>query len=167
MSLYFPLNSLPILANPVDVGKLLPLKEKEENNAFITSDKIELLAEFLKCKSKDITLESWGFYVFDDAEYYVLTQQEADEKAKEYILDTVWAFNPDFLAEHSNEDEELFQSLIDNGRCEDNNRCILSLLIDEDDFVKAAIKADGRGHFISGYDGEENEYKEHFIYRIN
>lgn len=36
-----------------------------------------------------------------------------------------------------------------------------------DEFVDEAISADGRGHFISSYDGEENEQDDYFIYRVN
>ena len=34
-----------------------------------------------------------------------------------------------------------------------------------DKFVDDAIDTDGRGHFISSYDGEEVEAEEYFIYR--
>ena len=36
-----------------------------------------------------------------------------------------------------------------------------------DSFVQHAIAADGRGHFLSSYDGEENEAGEFFVYRTN
>jgi hypothetical protein len=31
--------------------------------------------------------------------------------------------------------------------------------------MKDAISTDGRGHFISSYDGEENEQGDYYIYR--
>jgi hypothetical protein len=34
-------------------------------------------------------------------------------------------------------------------------------------FVEEAVSADGRGHFLSSYDGEENEQDGFYIYRIN
>jgi len=44
-------------------------------------------------------------------------------------------------------------------------------LDDIDSFVDAAISADGRGHFMSSYDGNENEEEVNgttfYIYRIN
>ena len=104
-------------------------------------------------------------------DYLVLTDEEADEKAKEYILDSVWAFTPSFLASFTGFDIEVFEAIQNNGRCESNNAAILSMIEDEDDFVSDAISADGRGHFMSTYDGEENEEEVNgetfYIYRIN
>ena len=107
--------------------------------------------------------------------YIVLTDEEADKKAKEYILDSVWAFNASFLSGETGIDQEVFEAIQNNGRCESNNRAILSMIDDEDAFVEAAIGADGRGHFISFYNG--NEHEQHvrgieeeetfYIYRIN
>jgi len=58
--------------------------------------------------------------------------------------------------------------------CESNNDTIYNLiekLDDIDSFVSAAISADGRGHFMSSYDGNENEETvngiTYYIYRIN
>ena len=109
-----------------------------------------------------------------DVDYYVLTDSEADDKAKQYILDSLWAFTPNFLAERTGLDNEVFEAIQVNGKCESNNDTIYNLvnkLDDIDDFVSAAIGADGRGHFLSSYDGCENEETvegETFcIYRIN
>lgn len=103
--------------------------------------------------------------------YIVLTDEEADEKAKEYILDTVWAFNASFLSDVTQIDEEAFKAIQENGRCESNNKAILSMINDEDDFVYQAISADGRGHFMNSYDGCENEETvngtTYYIYRMN
>lgn len=105
------------------------------------------------------------------ANHIVLTDEEADEKAKEYILDSVWAFNPSFLAGETDIDREVFEAIQANNRCESNNEAILRLIEDEDSFVESAIRADGRGHFITSYDGEEHEQKvgniTFFIYRMN
>lgn len=113
--------------------------------------------------------------------YIVLTDEEADEKAKEYILNSVWAFTPSFLSGETGIDQKVFEAVQSNGRCEDNNDAILSMIDDEDAFVEAAIGADGRGHFLSMYDGNEHEetvktseadeetekHVKFFIYRIN
>lgn len=94
---------------------------------------------------------------FDNDDYLVLTDEEADEKAKEYILDSAWAFNPSFLSEFTGIDIQVFESIQSNNRCEGNNNAILSMIDDEDDFAQMAISADGRGHFLSSYDGNESE----------
>jgi len=43
--------------------------------------------------------------------------------------------------------------------------------IDEDDFIEEVISADGRGHTLSSYDGEEGEItfqnEWYYIYRTN
>ena len=103
--------------------------------------------------------------------YIVLTDSEADEKAKEYILESVWAFNPSFLASFTGFDIEVFEAIQNNGRCESNNDEILSMIKDKQEFVEVAISSDGRGHFMSTYDGHEHEVNvngEYFyIYRIS
>lgn len=95
-----------------------------------------------------------------DNDYYVLTDNEADEKAKEYIKDSLWAFNPSFLADQTELPIEVFEAIAANNKCEGNNEAIESIIektTDIDSFVEAAIRADGRGHFLSSYDGNENE----------
>jgi hypothetical protein len=54
---------------------------------------------------------------------------------------------------------------------EDANDLVLALIESDSNlgfFVRSAIQADGRGHFLSGYDGEEIETKGGmYIYRTN
>jgi len=95
--------------------------------------------------------------------YMILTDEEADERVKEYIKDSVWAFNSSFLASHSKADEKVFKILAE--QCESSNEAVLSLIDDFDHFVDDAILSDGRGHFLSTYDGAEEEYSNFFIYR--
>lgn len=47
------------------------------------------------------------------------------------------------------------------------NSIVKALINDIDTFVYDAIDADGRGHFLSFYDGREHEQDEFFIYRTN
>ena len=114
---------------------------------------------------------------YKEDDYLVCTDEEADEKAKEYIEDTLWAFNPWFLAEWSGVDHEVFEAIQSNERYEGNNDAILRLIGDNlGDLVHDAIATDGRGHFLSSYDGEEHEVNlspytgenEYFyVYRLN
>jgi len=108
-----------------------------------------------------------------DGKHIVLTDEEADEKAAEYIKDSLWAFNAGFIIQHSKlpyEAEEMIQAYQEK-ECESANDTIEALIEDMDTFIKDAIGADGRGHFMSSYDGQENEVKvldtTFFIYRIN
>ncbi len=119
-------------------------------------------------KSADVTpLEAVELII--DEDWICLSDEEADERAEEYILDSVWAFNPSFLSYHTDTDEEVFKLLQD--KCEGSNDAILRMIKDKDYFVEDAINSDGRGHFISFYDGEEHEQyinkNFYYCYRIN
>ncbi len=119
-------------------------------------------------KSADVTpLEAVELII--DEDWICLSDEEADERAEEYILDSVWAFNPSFLSYHTDTDEEVFKLLQD--KCEGSNDAILRMIKDKDYFVEDAINSDGRGHFISFYDGEEHEQyinnDFYYCYRIN
>jgi hypothetical protein len=112
--------------------------------------------------------------LIDNGDYMVLTDEEADEKAKDYILESVWAFNYDFLCAHSEAIAEIPKKEYEQmaGKlCESFNKAVLAMIPDKEHFVKDAILADGRGHFLSPYDGQENEIKVgkeyYFIYRQN
>lgn len=110
-------------------------------------------------------------------EYKVLTDEEADEAAAEEIKNSLWAFNADFILCHtefyntstSREDAEFIKALqeLQSRLCESANAIVKALIVDLDDFVTNAIGADGRGHFISWYDGRENEQDIFYIYRTN
>jgi hypothetical protein len=130
--------------------------------------KAEALAKYLEVELTDIE-EGHDDDTFECGrkEYLVLTDDEADEKAKEYILDSVWAFRPEFLMAHMPEGvtEDLIKAVQE--KCESANPMLLKLIEDQDHFVSDAIAADGRGHFLNTYDGEENESGEFFIYRMN
>ena len=110
-------------------------------------------------------------------EYKVLTDTEADEEAKEHILNDLWAFNADFILRHTEfyntssdrEDAEFIDSLqkLQSNICESANSIVKALIVDIDIFIEDAIESDGRGHFISWYGGKEEEQGEFFIYRTN
>ena len=125
--------------------------------------------ELTKEEEKEITHESDNYYNYGNKEYLILIDDEADEKVAEYIKDSVWAFNPSFLSSHSGINQEIFKLLQD--KCESANEAILKLIKDFDKFVEDAVGTDGRGHFLSGYDGEENNHEHdnetYYIYRTN
>lgn len=110
-------------------------------------------------------------FLIGEREYMVLNEHERKEKVKEYIQETLWAFLPSFLAGETGLPEEVFRALSE--KCESGNDAILALVEKTcglDAFVKAAVEADGYGHFLAFYDGEEGEVtvegKDYFIYRI-
>ena len=123
-------------------------------------DKYEILKQYL------------GDDSFDESDYEVYTDKEATERAKELILDSLWAFRASFILSHSKIDmDEKYFTKIQGDLCEGANGLVKSMIDDIDYFVEDAINCDGRGHFISTYDGEENEIKidgeYYYIYRTN
>jgi hypothetical protein len=111
-------------------------------------------------------------FTAEGAEYLVLTEDEADEKAGDYIEETLWAFTPSWMACETGLPEEVFTALQD--KCEDANdavRKIVDSTVGIDEIVNRAVQADGRGHFIASYDGAEQEIEldGHYflIYRVN
>ena len=148
------------------------------------NSKIKVLASFLNEEEENINISSYDKNVFEigNQEYLVLTDEEADEKTEEYIIDSLWAFRASFVIDHMStknelsrrERDELEKSLqeIQGKLCESANSLIKAIIEDIDIFVEHAIQADGRGHFLSGYDGEENEEVSEegeyfYIYRTN
>jgi len=117
---------------------------------------------------------------YDDsysADYLVLTDDEADEKAAEYIKESLWAFNAIFLSDVTGFDVSIFEAVQANDKCEDNNEAIAQLVGDNlQELIDQAISSDGRGHFLNTYDGDETEFNcfEYtgenqylFVYRMN
>ena len=124
-------------------------------------EKIEALAKHLDCSIDEAVVS------MDD--YLVYTDDEADEAVYNYIDESVCFFRSDFIAAHAEVDEEVIKKLQELH--ENSNNAIKSLIKDFDHFVDDAICADGRGHFLSSYDGEENEINvngnTYYIYRTN
>jgi len=139
---------------------------------------VEALADFVECDPSEIEqfdLPYYGMEVFSvgNKRYAVGTDKEADEACKEYIKDSAWAFRSSFICEYCNLPQELAEALeaMQSKKCESANDSILAL-IDKTDggldgFVEEAVSADGRGHFLSSYDGNENEKDGFYIYRID
>lgn len=102
-------------------------------------------------------------------DYLIYTDEEAMQACKEYILDNLWAFNKSFLDGHSEVisemDDKVFCAIQE--LCECANETIKRLIDDLDYCARDAIACDGRGHFLSSYDGEEIEFEGYYIYRIN
>ena len=105
----------------------------------------------------------------DDGEWLIVDDEMANQKAAEYIAESLWAFNSLWLADQTGLPKEVFIKL--NELCEDANDAIQAL-IDKtcgfESFAEESISVDGRGHFLSFYDGEEYELGNgQWAYRIN
>lgn len=140
--------------------------------------KLNVLASFLEEDAADWTATSYDPNRFEcgNREYLVLTDEEADEATAAYIKDSVWAFRASFIASHTGKDlsAAAVKALekMQGELCEDANELVLALIEDFDSFVDDAMCEDGRGHFLSQYDGDENEQRDadgmtYYIYRCN
>jgi hypothetical protein len=106
------------------------------------------------------------------SEWLICSDETATDRARDYIYDSLWAFNADFLASYTGIDEDVFKAL--QPGCESSNKAVRSLIEangDLEDFADEAISADGRGHFLNSYDGNENEIEvdgeTYYYYRMN
>ena len=127
---------------------------------------------------EEASYDHWGLTVLDaeNGEYAIaFSKDESDKAVAEYIKETAWAFVPSFIIEHSevldyDEPSRMIIKAIQE-QYERGNEAILKLIDDLEEFVEDAIRYDGRGHFLSGYDGNEIEINVSdriiYLYRIN
>jgi len=117
-------------------------EELEETDNEIDREELETKIEDLEMEKQDISEDD------DNWEY----TDEAKDAYVESRMDEVRDDPMDALREWGMEDR-------------------VADFIDEDDFIEEVISADGRGHTLSSYDGEEGEvtYKDewYYIYRTN
>ena len=109
-----------------------------------------------------------------DGEYAVaLSDEDADSAAKEYIENSLWAFNSDTLEELTGIPNEMF-SAVQEARCESSNDAI-RICVDAtcgiESFVDNVLESDSRGFYLSSYNSEEIEHyfddETIYLYRIN
>lgn len=130
------------------------------------------LAEYLGEPLEDIEPVSYSEDIFEigSQEWLVLTDEEADQAVFERIEEDLWAFNPSFLAAHTELEEDNIKA-IQEKMYERASPVFRRLIADFERFVGGAIMSDGRGHFLSPYDGNEVEETvngEYFyLYRLN
>lgn len=137
----------------------------------MNAKKIQALNTFLerteenKLTQETITDLYHSMVETEEGEFLVLTDEEADERVKSYIEEMLWSFNINFLQQFLPEQiqdfaEDILKPLQEN--CESSNEAIKSLVNwekNKDAIVEEAVLSDGRGHFLSSYDGEEHELK--------
>lgn len=144
---------------------------------YTEANRIEALAAFLDIELEDgetledyITPESYTENSFDapGATYLVLTDDEADAAVRQYVEESLWAFNPEFLSSNTGLPVIVFEALQD--KAEDANEAFRALVTGCGDFemlIRDAVISDGRGHFLAQYDGNEDEEGDFFIFRTN
>ena len=150
----------------------------------ITDEKKQALKQFLSIPDEEmdniVQCEENTLRIYNE-EYLILTDMEADDRAREDIERSLWAFMPNFILSHCSTYENMSNWEYDKAKealeklqshfAEAINPLIKAMIQDLDEFINDAIIEDGRGHFISIYDGRENEEKvngvTYYIYRIN
>jgi len=133
----------------------------------------QALAQYLEVEVSDVK-KSYSDNTFEvgNQEYLIVNDAEATKAAREYILDSLWAFRGSFIADHLKPEFEAYTGAKDiedycGLKCEAANDWVKGLIKNKAEFVNDAISADGRGHFLAQYDGIENRFGTWFIYRIN
>lgn len=112
-----------------------------------------------------------------DEEYAFGTEEQANEAAKTYIGESLWAMNSSYLAQETGLSRDVFSALINESgggeKYQEDYERIVANLADGgvDGFAERAIEEDGRGHYLSTYDGEETEVEvgdeTFYLYRTN
>lgn len=115
------------------------------------------LALHLECDPEDVEETGWDTYEAEGQEWLVLTSEEMEERVKEYILDTLWAFRPEFLEAHLRPSVPLQALEAVQGLYEEGNAAVRALIASEEHLVTDAVQTDGYGHFLSPHDGEHHE----------
>lgn len=171
------------MATPI---KLTP-DEKELLEPYTEEQQEKILA--ISKASESTVIEAIDY--FDDGDWIAYTDDEADEAVTDVIMNSLWAFKTEFLCEylHGVETESQINAIrkLQETLCEDANPILEALLRDSPHKHKPgvytggdvgfmcllidAIAADGRGHFLSSYDGNEHEVSindtDYFVYRVN
>ncbi|MCC4766407.1 hypothetical protein FXW07_07205 [Methanosarcina sp. DH1] len=137
-------------------------------------------AQVLGCDVEDVeklNYDHFGMDVYTDGsqEYAIGLDEEASQAARDEILESLWAFNAEFILSHSKAGSKpsIIKALkqMQESLCEDANELIRVLITDLDQFVEDAISSDGRGNFLSPYDNEEQEININgiifYCYRLN
>lgn len=159
------------------------LEEKGEGG---TEDTLHILAlaELLECELDAIEEHYRGnLYSFQGEEYLVCTDEEAEKAVEDKILENLHTFEAEFILDNSKLDLGINMTdrqwkacikaveTIQRDHEDDVNPLFLALLVDPSKFVENAVQLDGRGHFLSGYDGEERQVmireQPIYIYRQN
>jgi hypothetical protein len=154
--------------------ELINLKKQTLINYLKENDYPEITLEDISEGYNESNFEVFG------KEYNVFTEEEREKEVINYIKDSIWAFNANFILENSRinwsntrEFQQIEKALkeMQEKLCESANPLILALIEDFDLFIKNAVDSDGYGHFLSNYDGEENEKRVNdqwfYIYRQN
>lgn len=153
----------------VDILRQLAFLKHEGEDYFLLNDvpylgnHQELWQEWIECTENLSDAQTWDEFVkenceeitaFDNDDYWVLTDEEADEKWEESLDSYI---------------EECIQPEID--KLEETVGNLSYYIQFNEEMWKRDARMDGRGHSLSSYDGCENEEtvegQTFYIYRLN
>lgn len=118
-------------------------------------------------KSEDIELQRWDHWglpvinIGGSQDMAIGTDVLADRAVYMEIMESLWAFNTEWLAQHSRRSYEFIHAL--QARHEAGNDAIRATIRNKKKFVEDAVAADGRGHFLSSWDGSEHTLDDYFV----
>lgn len=124
----------------------------------LTFSEVKKICHELDCKPIDLR------HLSDD--YLCLTDDEALDAVTDSICESVAYFNAWFLASETDLPESVFKSLAESH----DHESVLKLIEKTcglESFVQSAISADGIGHFLASYGGNEINVGRFNLYRIN
>lgn len=136
------------------------------------SDKvIEKVLELIDLTIDDVIIKDKAISS-GNSEWVVFSDRDADRSVYEFIKESLWSFRPKFISEMTGYDNDEVITLLTENEFEDGKLIeIVEHSCGLDNFVNEAIKADGRGHFLSTYDGQETEIRVngeyYYVYRVN
>ena len=94
-------------------------------------------------------------------EFLVCSDKGRDQEIRKNVRESLWAFNASFIASHARGslDSGAIKALKEAQEklCESANELVFSMIRSFKSFCEDAVRADGYGHFLSPYDGEEDE----------
>lgn len=135
----------------------------------MASEKANALLEYINEDGYDERIElssEDGDYISltDGTVYLVVTEDEAREYLKEEIMETFSYFNSSFLSSFTGLPERLFQDGLELSQGE-VQEIFDATNTNIDDFASEAEAADGLGHFLARYDGNEIELGDFLAFR--
>jgi hypothetical protein len=147
------------------------------------TNEIKALSEFLEVAVNEVKQGDYDCQLYyDNSEYLVLTDEEAQEQASQKVKESLWSMDTDFIMSHVRVfralEETDYASYIrvrdDLSKMQDNdkiyeqvNEFVETAVDNLDEFVNDAIEKYGRGYFIADNDGIESEHNGFYIYCVD
>lgn len=117
--------------------------------------------ELLFVEPQDWTHAGLPVVKVDGSDYAVAEDDDAANLAAvDSVRDSFWAFRSEFIGSFLGISDAAIKAIAEmQGKLCEESQEIIELLIGDRhyEFIEKAIATDGRGHFLSPYDGEEQD----------